>query len=77
MDGPIVLLPAAPLWDVGCVLGKVVQAAEQEVYDPGPVQEELTKLERGGAYQRGGVHAEQLLQRLEEIRAHQLCRTGQ
>lgn len=77
----IVALPAAPFRGVGWVLQKVVQAAEQEYYDPGPVQEQLAELER--AREAGSVsdeefddQEEQLLQRLEEIRAYQLRNAG-
>ncbi|MER6348726.1 gas vesicle protein GvpG [Streptomyces sp. NPDC001595] len=77
----IVALPAAPLRGIGWVLGKVVQAAEQEYYDPAPVQEELVKLQR--ARDAGDIEEEefsrredQLLARLEEIRAYQLNNAG-
>ncbi|WP_418960665.1 gas vesicle protein GvpG [Streptomyces tritici] len=71
----IAALPLAPLRGVGWVLDKVVKAAEQEYYDPGPVQEQLVELER--ARQAGRIDEEEfarreeaLLQRLEEIRAY-------
>ncbi|GAA4933454.1 gas vesicle protein GvpG [Streptomyces coeruleoprunus] len=77
----ILALPLAPLRGVGWVLDKVVQAAEQEYYDPSPVQEALAGLER--AREAGDIdeeefahREEQLLERLEEIRAYQLRRAG-
>ncbi|MFD5326279.1 gas vesicle protein GvpG [Streptomyces sp. NPDC127092] len=77
----ILILPAAPFRGIGWVLGKVVQAAEQEYYDPGPVQEQLAELER--AREAGRVTDEEfneqeegLLRRLEEIRAYQLRSAG-
>ncbi|MGW4160916.1 gas vesicle protein GvpG [Streptomyces sp. NPDC004788] len=77
----ILALPAAPFRGVGWVLDKVVQAAEQEYYDPGPVQEQLAELER--EREAGRVSEEEfkdreesLLQRLEEIRAYQLRKAG-
>lgn len=77
----ILALPAAPFRGVGWVLDKVVQAAEQEYYDPGPVQEKLADLER--AREEGRVSDEEfdeqeelLLRRLEEIKAYQLRKAG-
>ncbi|CAL9616366.1 gas vesicle protein GvpG [Streptomyces sp. NPDC095602] len=77
----ILALPVAPLRGVGWVLDKVVRAAEQEYYDPGPVQEGLSALE--GARSAGeiddeefGRRAEPLLRRLDEIREYQLRRAG-
>ncbi|MGW5418809.1 gas vesicle protein GvpG [Streptomyces sp. NPDC003943] len=77
----ILALPAAPIRGVGWVLDKVVQAAEQEYYDPGPVQEQLAELER--EREAGRVSEEEfeeqeesLLRRLEEIRAYQLRKAG-
>jgi hypothetical protein len=73
----ILTLPAAPVRGIGWVLDKVVRAAEDEYYDPAPVQEQLVKLERAQA--EGEVDDEEfarreeaLLQRLEEIRAFRL-----
>jgi hypothetical protein len=70
----ILALPLAPVRGVGWVLGKAVEAAEQEYYDPAPVQEELAALER--ALLAGDLDEEtydrredELLDRLEEIRA--------
>ncbi|WP_155058421.1 gas vesicle protein GvpG [Streptomyces blattellae] len=77
----ILALPLAPVRGVGWVLDKVVQAAEQEAYDPTPVQAELTELER--AREQGRIdeddfarREQELWQRLEEIRAYQLQRFG-
>lgn len=78
----ILALPLAPLRGVGWVLDKVARAAEEEFYDPAPVQEELVKLER--ARTEGHIDDEEfaqredeLLHRLEDIRAYQLRRGGQ
>ncbi|MER7574399.1 gas vesicle protein GvpG [Streptomyces sp. NPDC126514] len=77
----ILLLPFAPVRGVGWVLDKVVRTAEDEYYDPAPVQEGLINLER--ARERGEVDEEEfaeretaLLHRLEEIRAYQLRQAG-
>ncbi|MFB7863037.1 gas vesicle protein GvpG [Streptomyces sp. NPDC056069] len=77
----ILILPAAPFRGVSWVLDKVLQAAEQEYYDPGPVQEALAALER--EREAGRIDDEEfekreepLLQRLEEIRLYQLGRSG-
>ena len=77
----ILMLPAAPFRGVGWVLDKVVRAAEQEYYDPGPVQEALAALER--EREEGRIGDEEfeererpLLQRLEEIRVYQLGNAG-
>ncbi|MFJ9822938.1 gas vesicle protein GvpG [Streptomyces sp. NPDC101160] len=77
----LLALPAAPFRGVGWVLDKVVEAAEEECYDPAPVQEQLAELERERA--AGRVSDEEfkeqedsLLQRLEEIRAYQLRKAG-
>ncbi|MFH8369556.1 gas vesicle protein GvpG [Streptomyces sp. NPDC018031] len=73
----ILTAPLAPVRGVGWVLDKVVQEAEHEYYDPAPVQEALVKLER--AREEGDIDDEEfdrredeLLRRLEEIRAYQL-----
>ncbi|WP_225835454.1 gas vesicle protein GvpG [Streptomyces sp. NK08204] len=78
----ILALPAAPVRGIWWVLDKVVQVAEDEYYDPAPIQEELVTLERARA--EGSLDEEefeqredQLLQRLEEIRAYQLRKAGQ
>ncbi|AJF63698.1 hypothetical protein SVTN_03695 [Streptomyces vietnamensis] len=77
----IVALPVAPFRGIAWVLDKVVRAAEQEYYDPGPVQEALADLER--KRQEGHVDEEEfeqreqaLLQRLEEIRIYRLSQAG-
>ncbi|MER5204715.1 gas vesicle protein GvpG [Streptomyces sp. NPDC002825] len=77
----IVALPAAPFRAVSWVLDKVVRAAEREYYDPGPVQDALAALER--ERQEGSIDDEefeereqQLMKRLEEIRAYQLGQAG-
>ncbi|MFI2206138.1 gas vesicle protein GvpG [Streptomyces sp. NPDC020192] len=76
----ILALPLAPLRGVGWVLDKVARAAEEEFYDPAPVQEELVKLER--ARTEGRIddeefarREEELLHRMEEISAYQLQRS--
>jgi hypothetical protein len=78
----ILTLPFAPVRGVGWVLDKVVRTAEDEYYDPTPVQEALVNLER--ALDEGRIddeefaqQEEELLHRLEEIRAYQLRKGGQ
>ncbi|MGW6734800.1 gas vesicle protein GvpG [Streptomyces sp. NPDC055013] len=78
----ILTLPFAPVRGVGWVLDKVVKTAEDEYYDPTPVQEALVNLER--ALDEGRIDDEEfarqeeaLLNRLEEIRAYQLRQGGQ
>ncbi|MGP4083621.1 gas vesicle protein GvpG [Streptomyces sp. KR55] len=73
----ILALPLAPVRGAAWVLDKIVLAAEQEAYDPAPVQAELADLER--ARTEGRIDEEkfaqreqELLQRLEEIRMYQL-----
>ncbi|MDC0765524.1 gas vesicle protein GvpG [Streptomyces sp. HD] len=78
----ILTLPVLPVEGVGWVLDKVVRAAEDEFYDPAPVQEALVNLERARDEDRidDEEFAEQeqaLLNRLEEIRAYQLRQGGQ
>ncbi|CAL9337898.1 hypothetical protein SUDANB105_00208 [Streptomyces sp. enrichment culture] len=80
--GEVFLLPFAPVRGIGWVLDKVVKAAEDEYYDPAPVQEALINLER--AREEGGLDEEEfavqeqaLLDRLQEIRAYHLQRGGQ
>ncbi|WP_149825999.1 gas vesicle protein GvpG [Streptomyces tailanensis] len=75
--GNILTFPFAPVRGVGWVVDKVRQAAEEEYYDPAPVQEELVNLER--ARTEGRIDEEQfarreeeLLHRLEEISAYRL-----
>ncbi|MGV9451264.1 gas vesicle protein GvpG [Streptomyces sp. NPDC003635] len=77
----ILLSPFAPFRGVGWVLDKVVRTAEDEYYDPAPVQEALVKL--GRAWDAGECDEEEfeaqeeaLLRRLEEIRAYQVRRAG-
>ncbi|MGW1163196.1 gas vesicle protein GvpG [Streptomyces sp. NPDC002519] len=78
----ILTLPFAPVRGIGWVLDKVVRTAEDEFYDPAPVQEGLVQLER--ARNAGRIDEEEfarceeeLLHRLEEIRAYQLRSGGQ
>ncbi|MFE1174893.1 gas vesicle protein GvpG [Streptomyces sp. NPDC058773] len=68
-------LPLAPVRSVAWVLERTLDAAEQEYYDPEPVERELAELER--ALLAGEISEEtfdrredELLDRLEEIRAH-------
>lgn len=42
----LLTLPAAPVRGVGWVLDQVVRTAEDEYYDPAPVQRELRELEQ-------------------------------
>lgn len=77
----ILALPLAPVRGAAWVLEKVVQAAEQEYYDPTPVQEQLVELERartaGKIDEEEFTHREEeLLGRLEEIKAYQLRKSG-
>ncbi len=78
----ILTLPFAPVRGIGWVLDKVVRSAEDEFYDPAPVQEALVNLEQ--ARVEGRIDDEEfarqeevLLHRLEEIRAYQLRQGGQ
>ncbi|MFF4348176.1 gas vesicle protein GvpG [Streptomyces sp. NPDC001530] len=73
----IATFPLAPVRGVGWVLDKIVMAAEDQLYDPGPVQEQLSELER--ARTEGRIEDEEfeqredeLMARLQEISAHQL-----
>ncbi|MFI6764825.1 gas vesicle protein GvpG [Streptomyces sp. NPDC050355] len=68
-------LPLAPVRGVAWVMERVVEAAEREAYDPGPVERELAELER--RLLAGEIDEEtfdrredELLDRLDEIRAH-------
>lgn len=77
----VLALPFAPVRGVGWVLDKVVQAAENEYYDPTPIQAALIELERARTEGRideedFAVREEQLLGRLEEIRLYQLGRSA-
>ncbi|MFE9096241.1 gas vesicle protein GvpG [Streptomyces sp. NPDC007264] len=78
----ILALPFAPVRGIVWVLDKVVRTAEDEYYDPAPVQEQLVQLEQ--ARTEGRIDDEEftrredeLLHRLEEIRAYQLRRGAQ
>jgi hypothetical protein len=68
-------LPLAPVRGVGWVIERVVETAENEYYDPAPVERELAELEQ--ALLTGDIDEEtfdrredELLDRLDEIRAH-------
>ncbi|WP_326607958.1 gas vesicle protein GvpG [Streptomyces sp. NBC_01799] len=68
-------LPLAPVRGVAWVMERVVEAAENEYYDPAPVERELAELER--ELLAGDIDEEtfdrredELLDRLDEIRAH-------
>ncbi|WP_367322941.1 gas vesicle protein GvpG [Streptomyces sp. HUAS ZL42] len=78
----ILTLPIAPVRGIGWVVDKLVMAAEDEAYDPTPVQEALANLERERTEGRIDEEEfeereEELLHRLEEIKAYQLQRGGQ
>ncbi|MEU4107426.1 gas vesicle protein GvpG [Streptomyces sp. NPDC048208] len=69
----IVTLPLAPVRGVGWVMERVLEAAEDEYYDPAPVQSELAALEKqllAGEIDEETFdrHEDELLDRLEEIR---------
>ena len=71
----ILTLPLAPVRGTVWVLERVVETAENEYYDPAPVEQELADLER--ALLAGRIDEEtfdrredELLDRLDEIRAH-------
>ncbi|MER7807648.1 MULTISPECIES: gas vesicle protein GvpG [Streptomyces] len=68
-------LPLAPVRGVAWVMERVVETAENEYYDPAPVEQELAELEQ--ALLAGDIDEEtfdrredELLDRLDEIRAH-------
>lgn len=68
-------LPLAPVRGVAWVMERVVEAAENEYYDPGPIERELADLER--KLLAGEIDEEtfdrredELLDRLDEINAH-------
>jgi len=68
-------LPLAPVRGVVWVVERVKDAAEEEYYDPGPVEQELAALERellAGRIDEETFEEreEELLDRLEEITAH-------
>ncbi|MEW2086791.1 gas vesicle protein GvpG [Streptomyces sp. NPDC005283] len=69
----LVTLPLAPVRGVSWVVERVMEAAENEYYDPAPVHRELAELER--QLLAGDIDEEtferredELLDRLEEIR---------
>ncbi|MCX4850056.1 gas vesicle protein GvpG [Streptomyces sp. NBC_00893] len=71
----IATLPLAPVRGVAWVMERVVEAAENEYYDPAPVEQELARLER--QFLAGDIDEETfdrredaLLDRLDEIRGH-------
>ncbi|MFI9785060.1 gas vesicle protein GvpG [Kitasatospora sp. NPDC051984] len=71
----ILTLPLAPVRGTVWVLERVVEAAEDEYYDPTPVERELAALEK--ALLAGDIDEEtfsrredELLDRLDEIQAH-------
>ncbi|MPY32402.1 gas vesicle protein [Streptomyces adustus] len=71
----LVTLPLAPVRGVGWVVDRVLEAAENEYYDPAPVHRGLAELER--QLLAGEIDEEtfdrredELLDRLDEIRAH-------
>ncbi|MER5743301.1 gas vesicle protein GvpG [Streptomyces sp. NPDC059913] len=70
----LVTLPLAPVRGAAWVIERVVQAAEDEYYDPGPVERALADLEQ--QLLSGEIDEEtfdrredELLDRLDEIRA--------
>ncbi|WP_033349657.1 gas vesicle protein GvpG [Kitasatospora aureofaciens] len=70
----ILTLPLAPVRGTVWVLERVVETAEDEYYDPAPVEHDLAELER--ALLAGEIDEEtfdrredELLDRLDEIRA--------
>ena len=70
----ILTLPLAPVRGTIWVLERVVETAENEYYDPGPIERELADLEK--ALLAGEIDEEtfdrcedKLLDRLDEIRA--------
>lgn len=71
----ILTFPLAPVRGTLWVLERVVETAENEYYDPAPVERELADLEK--ALLAGQIDEEtfdrredELLDRLDEIRAH-------
>ncbi|MFE2302416.1 gas vesicle protein GvpG [Streptomyces sp. NPDC059445] len=72
----LVTLPLAPVRGVAWVMDRVLEAAEDEYYDPAPIRLQLAELERqlnaGEIDEETFDRAEdQLLDRLDEIRAYQ------
>ncbi|MFJ4848323.1 MULTISPECIES: gas vesicle protein GvpG [unclassified Streptomyces] len=68
-------LPLAPVRGVVWVVERVKEAAEEEYYDPGPVERQLGALEKellAGRIDEETFEAreDELLDRLEEITAH-------
>ncbi|WP_028801328.1 gas vesicle protein GvpG [Streptomyces sp. 142MFCol3.1] len=77
----ILTLPLAPVRGVGWVVDRVVEAAEQEYYDPEPVQRALADLEKdlleGRIDQKTFEEREdELLDRLDEIAAYRRGETA-
>ncbi|RVU17570.1 gas vesicle protein [Streptomyces antnestii] len=69
----ILTLPLAPVRGVGWVANRVLEAAEDEYYNPAPVHRELAELERqllDGEIDEATFDAreDELLDRLDEIR---------
>ncbi|MDQ0994656.1 gas vesicle protein GvpG [Streptomyces sp. V3I7] len=58
-------LPLAPVRGVVWVAERVQEAAENEYYDPAPVQRALAELERG--LQAGEIDEEEFTRREEEL----------
>jgi hypothetical protein len=72
----VLTLPLAPVRGTFWVLDQVVLAAEREYYDPDPVRKELADLENellsnGISEEEFDRREDELLDRLEEIEAHQ------
>ncbi|MEV6015775.1 MULTISPECIES: gas vesicle protein GvpG [unclassified Streptomyces] len=72
----LVTLPLAPVRGVAWVMDRVLEAAEDEYYDPAPIRLQLAALER--QLVAGEIDEEtfdgledQLLDRLDEIRVHE------
>ncbi|MFF2362762.1 gas vesicle protein GvpG [Streptomyces sp. NPDC058122] len=72
----LVTLPLAPVRGVAWVMDRVLEAAEDEYYDPAPIRLQLADLER--QLNAGEIDEEtfdrvedQLLDRLDEIRMFQ------
>ncbi|MGW5638304.1 gas vesicle protein GvpG [Streptomyces sp. NPDC003832] len=71
----LLTLPLAPVRGVTWVVDQVVEAAEQEYYDPEPVERELAALEKDllqGRIDQAEFdeREDRLLDRLEEIAAY-------
>ncbi|MCZ1011123.1 gas vesicle protein GvpG [Streptomyces lydicus] len=71
----IATFPLAPVRGVAWVMERALEAAENEYYDPEPIERELAELEQSllageiseEAFDR---REDELLDRLDEIRAH-------